>query len=186
MIPALRNEPAAPEAPRRRFRKLRIAWSVGWGVLCVVLIALLVRSYWRCDVATDSFSPALDPITGKMGDDCAWGFTSLRGIFGVELLDMSGVAPKLTQRDFSFNTTSAADQHVPMLQSGHGSILGFQWRFLPNGSTAYVPYWFPIMLFATCAATPWMRWSKRFSLRTLLIATTLVAVVLGLAVYASR
>jgi hypothetical protein len=31
---------------------------------------------------------------------------------------------------------------------------------------------------------PWLRW--RFSLRNLLIATTLVAVVLGLAVYATR
>src|SRR5688572_22570181 len=31
-----------------RYRKLRIAWSIGWGVLCLMLIALWVRSYyWR-------------------------------------------------------------------------------------------------------------------------------------------
>ena len=29
-----------------RFRKLRIAWSVGCGILCVLLIVLWVRSYW--------------------------------------------------------------------------------------------------------------------------------------------
>jgi hypothetical protein len=28
-----------------RFRKLRIAWSVGWGIICVLLIVLWVRSY---------------------------------------------------------------------------------------------------------------------------------------------
>ena len=39
---------------------------------------------------------------------------------------------------------------------------------------------------AALAAAPWIRWSRRFSLRTLLIATTLVAVVLGLIVYAAR
>src|SRR6478609_7250090 len=32
-----------------RFRKLRIAWSVAWGLACVLLIVLWVRSYWWCD-----------------------------------------------------------------------------------------------------------------------------------------
>jgi len=29
-----------------RFRKLRIAWSVAWGVAAVLLVALCVRSYF--------------------------------------------------------------------------------------------------------------------------------------------
>jgi hypothetical protein len=48
------------------------------------------------------------------------------------------------------------------------------------------PYWFLILLTAAIAAAPWLRWPKRFSLRTLLIATTLVAVVLGLIVAVLR
>src|SRR6478609_241719 len=32
-----------------RFRKLRIAWSVGCGIACVLLIVLWVRSYWWFD-----------------------------------------------------------------------------------------------------------------------------------------
>src|SRR4051812_42704575 len=36
-----------------RFRKLRIAWSVFWGVACLVLILLWVRSYWYWDSACD-------------------------------------------------------------------------------------------------------------------------------------
>ncbi|MGE3639690.1 MAG: hypothetical protein AB7G28_14140 [Pirellulales bacterium] len=37
---------------------------------------------------------------------------------------------------------------------------------------------------ALCATIPW--WRMNFSLRTLLVATTLVAVVLGIAVWAGR
>src|SRR5689334_19264816 len=36
--------------PLLRFRKLRIAWSVFWGLACVLLIVLWVRSYWCSDV----------------------------------------------------------------------------------------------------------------------------------------
>jgi hypothetical protein len=45
-----------------------------------------------------------------------------------------------------------------------------------------VPLWFPVALSCTLAVVPWLHWSRRFSLRTLLLAMTLVAVVLGLAV----
>jgi hypothetical protein len=34
----------------RLIRGLRIAWSVVWGLLCVLLIVLWVRSYWRMDI----------------------------------------------------------------------------------------------------------------------------------------
>ena len=32
-----------------RYRKLRIAWSVVWGLASVLLVVLWVRSYWRVD-----------------------------------------------------------------------------------------------------------------------------------------
>jgi hypothetical protein len=38
-----------------KHRKLRIAWSVAWGVIAVLLVALWVRSYWRCDVLCRDF-----------------------------------------------------------------------------------------------------------------------------------
>jgi hypothetical protein len=40
----------------------------------------------------------------------------------------------------------------------------------------------PALFAAALAAVPWIRWSNRFSLRTLIIATTLVAVGLGFVV----
>jgi hypothetical protein len=44
------------------------------------------------------------------------------------------------------------------------------------------PYWCVVLLAGMFAAAPWVR----FSLRALLVATTLVAVVLGLVVYFAR
>ena len=55
-----------------------------------------------------------------------------------------------------------------------------------NCTGGIVPYWFPVAILASLAAVPWIRWSKRFSLRTLLIATTLVAVGFGIVVVLSK
>ena len=35
-----------------KFRKLRVAWSVVWGIAAVLFVALWVRSYWRVDGLT--------------------------------------------------------------------------------------------------------------------------------------
>ena len=60
----------------------------------------------------------------------------------------------------------------------------FRWE----RTAAYWRLTLPTMLLSfvslICASLPWLRW--RFSLRTLLLATTLVAVVLGLIVYTAR
>jgi hypothetical protein len=42
-----------------------------------------------------------------------------------------------------------------------------------------VPHWIPVSVTALFSVAPWIPCPKRFSLRTLLIATTLVAVGLG-------
>jgi hypothetical protein len=47
-----------------------------------------------------------------------------------------------------------------------------------------VPDWFLVLVSATFAVAPWLRW--RFSLRTLLFATTLAALALGLIVWSVR
>jgi hypothetical protein len=55
----------------------------------------------------------------------------------------------------------------------------------PNAYKELVlPYWLVFFSVAALASAPWIHW--RFSLRTLLIAMTLVAILLGLIVYAAR
>jgi hypothetical protein len=58
--------------------------------------------------------------------------------------------------------------------------LGFERFATANSTSCRLPYWFACATAAICAAIPWS--VKRFSLRTLLIATTLIAAVLGLIV----
>ncbi len=48
------------------------------------------------------------------------------------------------------------------------------------------PHWLLILCIATTGFIPWLRPWRGYSLRTLLIFTTLVAVILGLVVYAAR
>lgn len=56
-------------------------------------------------------------------------------------------------------------------------------RVIPVGAAVTVPYWSLVLVTATLAALPWIPSSSRFSLRTLLLATTLLALILGIVVY---
>jgi hypothetical protein len=49
---------------------------------------------------------------------------------------------------------------------------------------AWMPFWVPLSLTVMFAAIPWVCW--RFSLRMLLVFTTLVAVLLGAIAYAVK
>jgi hypothetical protein len=78
---------------------------------------------------------------------------------------------------------------------------GWGWRYesrpasLPPAGFSWVsshqkivscPTWFVLLLTLGMAAAPWLPWSTRFSLRTLLIAITLVAVGLGMGIDLSQ
>ena len=63
-------------------------------------------------------------------------------------------------------------------------LRSIQWKEFDSNIWVTVPTWLLVSLFAAFAALPWLRW--RFSLRTLLIATTLIAVVLGIIVWMTR
>jgi hypothetical protein len=155
-----------------KFRKLRIAWSVGWGILAVLLIALWVRSYWSHDIVSWSWNLKqgirIDAVSGGASfmyfdwrssgytDLRPWGFTSL------------------PQDEFQF---------FPISGEPDGDA-GFLLQPLTDGYVAALPYWFLLLTCCTAGVIPWLKW--RYRLRTLLIATTLLAVVLGLIVWAAR
>jgi len=67
-------------------------------------------------------------------------------------------------------------------------ISGDLWKYDPTNAVqaprATIRIWLLAMLVSACVPLSWLPW--RFSLRTLLIATALVAVVLGLIVWTSR
>jgi len=168
-------EDAAPSLPKIRFRRLRIAWSVLAAGACICVVALWVRSF------TVSESLLVLPDDGRY-------FLKLWSMRGGLLIDFgtdppgSGPAPFFCRLFQS--KQNPADFHNPP------NILGFRFvRGNPNrGNVPYnkddfqrIPYWFCLLIAAAIGAVPWIRIRWSFSLRTMLIAVTLIAALIGFA-----
>jgi hypothetical protein len=148
-----------PSNTPMRFRKLRIAWSVFWGLACVVLIVLWVRSYRYGDrLRTENF-------THEDSQKRLYVVQSGRGFVRLS------VAKQDARGEWAISYRPS-------------KLFGLGLSRTNSSTTVNVPYWFPMIVSAAMAFTPWVNW--RFSLRTLLIATTLVAVVLGLIAWSIR
>jgi hypothetical protein len=163
-------------------RLLRIAFSVACGVVCLLLIVLWIRSNW----SQESLS------LGTLGGWRIWACSVKQHIILSFSTDPSVLLPSLRLppaprwsalslqiEDFYQGKTEAQISR----QIGIPKFPGFDFQRPRNGGfRSVIPHWFAVLVFATLGAMPLLQWSRRFSLRTLLITTTLVAVVLGLAV----
>ena len=108
----------------------------------------------------------------------------------VELMRRGGPGPTVVEI-YEGNLSLSWQPRVPYRPewAGQRNRHGFRYSVYSDGSWhVWSPLWVVGMLLAAAvapfAALPWLPW--RFSLRTLLIATTLVAVALAAIVYASR
>jgi hypothetical protein len=158
-----------------KHRKLRIAWSVAWGLLAVLLVVLWVRSYWWYDCARWRITQAkLIEVTSQLG----------------KLLISDGESPPPIERGY-WGQSHKVDPSAPQSRDHRGTLLysglGFKRIYWKDGAGIVVPYAFFVLVTMVALCAPWlMNWNRNFSLRTLLIAMTLVAVALGLIVWASR
>jgi hypothetical protein len=136
---------------------LRIAVTALSLTACVLLIALWVRSYWRFDGIYKLYKNGMS--------------LTLASNNGAILIpdEKQTLFVRYAHQGWKLRSKRA----VPI-------ILNAQWMPAPGKPLVVIPHWFPVLLFSTLAAVPWIHWSKRFSLRALLIATTLVAVGLGI------
>lgn len=163
---------------RPTFRKLRIAWSVAWGIPTLLLIALWVTSYFRGFV-----------YNGSLGQKHCITWYSQSGQFLISIVAWGGKGQ--ASSDFIIAPYRAPDgvyadpTGLAILQ-----MLGFnpeEPRTLErvDNESVVCAYWIPTLLAVAVGAAPWVL-RRRFTLRTLLIATTLMAVVLGMLVYLLR
>jgi hypothetical protein len=148
-----------------RFRKLRIAWSVLCGIACVLLIVLWVRSHRWVD-------QVFVPVT-QTGYIC---LGSMPDAFGVGL---TGESPSGTLEKISMPTIA----WLFATSEGTDNPWSGATMFSISAGGVTMPYWFGVLLSVAIGTAPWFAW--RFSLRTLLIATTLVAAALGLIVWSA-
>jgi hypothetical protein len=152
-----------------KYRKLRIAWSVAWGALCLLLLALWVRSYLQRDNL--SWAGASSPNEVQVA--------SHRGSITLVRSPYSGNLPRglYLWAQAAVPTEGLVEPQI-LRKWGVGS------RQVGGGIGVSMSYWLPTTLFTILAAAPWR--PRRFSLRTLLIGMAVVAVLLGLIVALNR
>jgi hypothetical protein len=151
-----------------RFRKLRIAWSVTWGIVAVLLCVLWVRSYRNGEML---YIPLRTSESVR-----------LRTTQGHVYYARQPVDPG-SQSNFHF-TPNSRDRYFAAVMPNKKGILG---SWFANSKFAMIPLWFPTVIAGVLAFASWTpQFSLRFSLRTLLIAATLVAVILPLIIWLSR
>jgi hypothetical protein len=148
------------------FRRLRIAASVFFAVVTAALCLLWVRSYSRVDIL----------------------YGALPGVFGFEIASHGGrLVLKSGPEDRAFGVSSQSS----IAWRNRVNVLGhFNTRYGGTNPTARNILSAPHVLGVALAGFTFLflqiRKCPRFSLRTLLIATTLVAVVLGLGFWSAR
>jgi hypothetical protein len=133
---------------------LRIAVTALCLTACVLLIALWVRSYWRTEI--------------YIGKIFSWSF---------EVAQDRGSAGSRMQQVNPQNPWPYGLHSYPAGSFEMASGIGIRWgEGVPR---FWFPHWIAVLMTTLLGVAPWLPWSRRFSLRALLIATTLVAVGLG-------
>ena len=164
-----------PESTTRgtmKYRKLRIAWSIACGLMAVLLGVLWARSYshsdsiWRVSQSRPSV-PLLHTRFSSNSGALSW--THEDGLYSLSL--------QVATRDSWQYSAGSAAKYIPHR---------FQWHKSPTRAFISIPHWFAIAVLTSLALLTfhWFHW--RFSLRTLLIATTLVAILLGILAYVTN
>ena len=145
---------------RFALRKLRIVWSVGCTIACVLLILLWVRSYWWFDIS-HAMRPSLISARGKL-----FLTNEILMTLSPRLEDLNGPQPfgrNHLIRGFSYTLDQVVVDKASYI--------------------AVVPVWLLVLISAGFGVLPWLRW--RFTMRTLLIAMAFFAVILGVLVWSS-
>ncbi len=145
-------------------RRLRIAVSIFFAVPAVLLCVLWVRSYWWYDALQVPISHSKN----LFGSSAAGGLA-------FDTLLVGNVRPFGWQAILLSDVFASAHPKPPL------KLFPSFFRFGPDD--VFVPHWFLVIVSTAIATLPWLHWSNRFSLRNMLIATTLLAVVLGLAIW---
>jgi hypothetical protein len=131
--------------------------------VCLLVIALWVRSYWWADAI----------IRGTISNRTETVIASNHGaiVFGRRVPPASSSLPPEDRWGYLSDKARPVNRHFGWIANNRQIRIQF-------------PTWLPVLLAASLAAAPWIRW--RFSLRTLLIVTMLVAVGLGMVAYLAR
>jgi hypothetical protein len=148
-------------------RLLNIA-SIACLVLCVALMGLWVRSYYSTDMAHGPF----------LGSLASFSIVSTQGELGIAAFISPGPDRFDGQSGYVDDRFFACPRY--------NTPWGFGARTASGNPIVVFPFWFLVLTIVALAAAFRIKWSRRFGLRTMLIATTLIAVALGMIVAVER
>jgi hypothetical protein len=157
---------------RNSLRYLRITWTVFFGIACVLLIALWVHTL-HYQVRVEGWISTSHFVR----------FTTFKHWNEVE-----ATSYEIKAGNWYPKKTFQNNRVAPSQEKGASPLRRWQFSHSTGPGESHTsitfPVWLSELLLALLAIAPWLRHRPtRFSLRTLLIATTLVAVVLGLIVW---
>jgi hypothetical protein len=149
-------------------RKLRIAFSTFCALIALSFVTVSVRSYWWTE-----------EVFWKISDDYAVGIWNGAGhvVFSWHS-PRNGMHPGA--RSGIMGPRRITDRRKLLERTEVPSVAGFGADRRFDVDLVMMPHWCLVLLTGAIAALPWMSWQWRFSLRTLLVAMTLVALSLGL------
>lgn len=148
-------------------RYLRIAFSAGCGTACLLLIAVSVRSYSTEDVISG----------GRPGVSRCMQAVSGKGKFKLHFYKASPRNAYWEWRSMPY--ASRLPDNGPYSTPAGTPTPSFSLNVSGGSFATTIPYWFLVLISGSLSAAPWVRWSNRFSLRTLLIVMTLIAALFG-------
>lgn len=159
-----------------RYRKLQIAIAATFGIAGLLSIALCVRSYWRDDICGVTF-----------GSEKRSGVSSSQGYVTAIILDWSTLA-RVARKGREWDIRSEQQPYLypndsPEVRARKQRLPRYYFPSLKVHDGYYriiLPHYSIVMFCAALATAPLLKW--RFSLLTLLMAMTVMAVLTGLAI----
>jgi hypothetical protein len=157
------------------YRKMRIAWSVACGIACLLVMVLWAISFTHAYLLRWQVTSNRALDVGSENGKCKVSAYLYQAQPGLEF-----------HRNDAHTLGIDIDHLVEPLGATDLYEMGSVLRIVDTGSgiKVIVSHVIIVALFAVASSAPWLR--PRFSLRTLLIATTLVAMGLGWAVYSLK
>jgi hypothetical protein len=149
----------------RTLRYLRIAFSATCLIACGLVLTALSRSNRSADIVRGNLLVPYELI-------------SVRGRLKLTRLDYSPLPGAPLVQSYPVHYEAVSGENAAHTIENHVLHYSNDQGFgLYDRHSIMVPHWFAAVFAAALAGAPWIR--LRFSLRTLLVATTLVAVTLG-------
>ena len=138
---------------------------------CVLLIALWVRNFWWSDVAWTPLPGGWQVVIASADGQVEFGFSQAQNRRDVASWGLE---------TYTASRNSAFEVLVPQKRVIRYHVFG-------NRNFALVlPHWLLTTVVLLLAIVPWIPWSRRFTIRTLLVFTAITSVVLALAVTAGE